>query len=211
MPISPDIYDDTIKTIYVDMIEMMEVEDDNSPVYHPTEDTWVHEDKKYYEYDPETGEYTAVPQERILPNPKAAGYFEWYTIRLNSSGNRIYFGHELYIPATFELVEPDRTSVNEESGSLNIVGVTNEYVQMIQYASKKILMRCSLIRYDEVGQTDEQGNPLYIIDPIDYEVSAITIDSKNAALSVSLKGGGILGFYASKDTFSVITFPGLCG
>lgn len=190
-----DVFNQDIKSVYIDMVCLYELTNDDKRVYTLTQDTVVIPYKNYFK---------RVGNNYIweIPTGSPFGYYEERSVYLNSSHNFL-FNDRYYSLAAFSVTEPDRTSVNEESGTLTIAGVTSDYVQMLQNVEGKLMLSCALIKYDEI----EDG--FYILEPIEYEISNITLDSAQAAMSITLKGGGLLNYYASKDDFGTANFPGL--
>lgn len=188
MPTNHDYWNENIHTVYTDVIEIFEGDDDHNPV--------VHQDEEGHD----------------LP----VRY-----IRLNDSGNVLRLwdpdesaAHE-YIPATFEFSEPDRNSINDETGTLTIGGVTREYVECLEevFNESKIIVRIGLVVYDKAKVSELPPHADYwIYKMIDYEASNISIDSANAQLQISFKSGSMqLAYYASKRRYSNSEFPCIFG
>lgn len=200
MSIRGDVLNQEIKSVYIDMIHVYATDEDDNVIYILTADTTVTKGKNYFS---KSGNTYTVASLSEGSNPAQLGLYEERGAYFNSSSEFITFQSKQYLPAAFSMTEPDRTSVNEETGSLTVVGVPTEYMEMIQEDSPKIYMECSLVKYDELS------SGLYILDPVNYEVKSVTMSSANASVSIALKGGGLLGYYVSKDVYGTTNFPGL--
>jgi len=197
----PSIYDESITAVYADLVTLREVDDNGNVKYKATEDTTVNTHKAYYSYS--AGVYTRVSTP--AGNPSAQNWYEQICVRMTNCGEWVTFDGFDYMPCAFEITMPDTTAVSEESGSLNIAGVTGDYVEMIQTATGTLLCTDGIIRVKDAAQG------AYLIQPVEIEVKGITINSAQAAISVSMKSGGILSYYASKHEYTLNKFPGISG
>lgn len=164
MPINRDYWNETIHTVYTDVIEIYEADEDQNPI------------------DPVNG-----------------------IIRLNSSGNILTIAGKQYMPATFTFNEPDRNSINDETGSLTIGGVTSEYIEMINAVDQEhsIVVRVGLANY-ETGAL--------VLSMLNYVASNISVNSATATLQVTFKSGNmLLSYYISKMRYVNTEFPCLFG
>lgn len=126
-------------------------------------------------------------------------------LHFNDSGAEIVFNGVTYMPVAFEVTEPNKDSLEETTGSFSIVGVTQDYIRMIQETEGTIYVYISLVRTDQLAEGQ------YIIAPTEYIVDNVTISSSKASVTVDLRLGGSLGFYVSVKRYSVTEFPGLSG
>lgn len=197
-----DLLSQDIKNIYIDVICLYAADKDGNKLYFETSDTEVNPEKDYFRYV--DGQYVWVQP----TTASTEGLYEEKSIYLNSSHNFVY-NNRHYKLAAFEVVEPDRTSVNEEQGTLNIGGVTGEYIDMLQEVQDKLMLSCGMLRASLNSSGTYVVESDYVLDPIEYEVANFTIASADSAISLSLQGGGILNYNASKDVFGTSNFPGL--
>lgn len=214
MPLShaTDIYDQEIKSVYLNMIKLYAVnlnsDDVEEEVFFLTESGVPAQANENY-FNLINGQYKRVHIAEGTPIPEntyrqAGAYFnDAGDVLFGTSGN--VQDARLYRHAAFQVNEPDRTSVNEETGSLSIVGVPSEYIEMLQNDYYKLYLSVALVKHTEIDALYGQ----YIQEPISYEIRSATVDSASASINVSLKGGALLGYYASKYSYNTANYPGL--
>ena len=186
MPTNHDYWNENVHTVYTDVIEIFEGDDNHNPVVHQDEE----------------GHNLPVKY-----------------IRLNNSGNNLNMyvdGEEhLFTPAVFEFNEPDRNSINDETGTLSIGGVTSEYVENLEevFNESKIIVRIGLVMYDKAKASPVTHlEDYWICKMLDYEASSISINSANAQIQIGFKSGSMqLSFFASKKRYSNTEFPCIFG
>lgn len=132
---------------------------------------------------------------------------------LNDGGVEFTFKGHVYTPANFTVNEPASTE-EEGNGSFTIAGVPQEYIEMVQEADPSedaISVSVGVGKLVYTGGTPSIEGDQYLLDPLDYDVDSVVINSASAALTLNMHTGGIFGFYASSKQFSSSTFPALYG
>ena len=126
-------------------------------------------------------------------------------IRLNNSGKKITIGGNEYNPASFNFSEPDRSSLDDETGSLTIGGVTYDHIEMMNNADQEHLI---VIR---IGLVDALTGA-WILPQVDYVANDISVNSVEATIQINFRSGSKqLAFYVSKLRYSNMEFPCLFG
>lgn len=139
-------------------------------------------------------------------------------IRLNDSGSTlIVYDQELganvtYDRAAFTINEPDRTSVNDETGSFSIAGVAADYLDLLNNATNDnpLIVRIGLVDYAKAQESaiDPTVEGVWVYDRLDYEVSSANISSATATVSLDFKSAsGRLNYIASKLRYTGFEFP----
>lgn len=187
MPTNHDYWNENIHTVYTDVVEIFEADEDQNPI------------------DPENG-----------------------IIRLNNSGNTLTmytetydpenpFGVRSYMPAAFTFDEPDRNSINDETGSFSIAGVTSNYIEMLNNADSehKIVVRLGLVDYKKAvdsATAEEPDDSHWIYKLLSYEASDVSINSATATVQINFRSGAMqLQYYISKLRYGNTEFPCLFG
>ena len=126
-------------------------------------------------------------------------------IRLNNSGKTLVIDGNEYFPATFNFSEPDRSSLEDETGSLTIGGVTYDYIEMMNNADQEHLI---VIR---IGLVDAStGN--WILPKVDYVANDLAVNSVEATIQINFRSGSKqLAFNISKLRYGNMEFPCLFG
>lgn len=122
---------------------------------------------------------------------------------LNDSGEVITFKGKEYMPVAFKMNEPNKSSIEEGNATLSIIGVTNDYIEMIQTAKGEIIITSSVVALGDLSD--------YVLNPVEYTVESISIKSADASINVSIKTGGALNFFISSKTYGISNFPALNG
>lgn len=163
MPVNHDYWDETITTVYTDVIEIFEADSQRQPI------------------DPEK------------------------IIRLNNSGKVIVVDSKEYNPASFNFSEPDRSSLDDETGSLTIGGVTYDYIEMLNNADQEHLI---VIR---IGLVDCSAET-WVLPKVDYVANDLAVNSVEATIQINFRSGSKqLAFNISKLRYGNMEFPCLFG
>ena len=132
---------------------------------------------------------------------------------LNDGGVEFTFQGHVYTPAAFTVSEPASTE-EEGNGSFTIAGVPQEYIELVQEADPRedvISVTVGAGKLIYTNNTPSIEGDQYLLEPLDYDVDSVVINSASAALTLNMHTGGIFGFYASSKQFSPSTFPALYG
>lgn len=183
MPTNHDYWNETIHTIYTNVVEIYEADNDYMPV------------------DPSK------------------------VIRLNDSGGSLtMYDADLataftYDNAVFSFNEPDRNSINDETGSFSVAGVTSEYIEMLNEVlnndGHNIVVRLGLVnRDDAIASVSDHSlcSTMWIYPLVPYVAADVSVSSATATLNVSFRSGSLqLQYNASKVRYSNVEFPCLFG
>lgn len=184
MPTNHDYWDESIHTLYTDVIEIFEADAEHNPL-----------------------DVTKI-------------------IRLNNSGNELKmyatgYGDVTYMPAAFSFSEPDRNSINDETGTLTIAGVTNNYIEMINDADTEhlVVVRIGLVDYQRAIESisrhsadSDYSEDYWIYTMTDYVANNVSVSSANAQVQINFRSGAMqLQFYISKHRYGNTEFPCLFG